>query len=55
MERHPNGLLFGLPYDDCLELFGYDGASGGEECHGWIEHLPWPEMTAEMKAEFEAA
>lgn len=54
MGRHPNGLLFGLPYDDCLELFGYDGASVGEECHGWIERLPWPEMTAEMKEEIEA-
>ena len=37
-----------------MELFGYDGASVGEECHGWIERLPMPEMTAEMKEEIEA-
>ena len=54
MGPHPNGLLFGRPYDDCMELFGHDGAKVGEECHGWIERLPMPEMSADMKEELEA-
>ena len=51
---HPNGFVFGQPYLDCLELYGFAGASLGEECHEWIERLPMPEMTADQKAEIEA-
>ena len=54
MGPHPNGLLFGRPYDDCMELFGHDGTPLGEECHEWIERLPLPEMTEDEKAELEA-
>ena len=54
MGPHPDGILFGRPYDDCMELFGHDGAKVGEECHEWIERLPVPEMTEDEKKELEA-
>ena len=55
MGPHPNGFLFGRPYDDCLELFGHDGAALGAECHEWIERLPIPGMTEDERAEIQAA
>ena len=39
---------------DCLELYGFDGDSLGDECHEWIERLPMPEMTEHEKARIEA-
>ena len=55
MGPHPHGLLFGRPYDDCMELFGHDGTPLGEECHEWIKRLPIPGMTEDEKAEIAAA
>ena len=55
MGPHPDGILFGRSYDDCMELFGHDGTPLGEECHEWIERLPIPERTEDEKAEIEAA
>ena len=55
MGPHPDGILFGRSYDECMELFGHDGAPLGEECHEWIERLPIPERTEDEKAEIEAA
>ena len=54
MGPHPNGLLFGRPYEDCVELFGHDGAKVGEECHGWIERLPMPKIPDDLREELEA-
>ena len=50
---HPNGFIFGRPYDDCMKLFGIDGTTLGEECHGWIERIPVPEMPDEIKEQME--
>lgn len=50
---HPNGFLFGRPYDDCLDLYGPDGIRVDEVCHRWIERLPTPEMSDETKKNLE--
>lgn len=46
---HPDGFLFGHPYDDCMRLYAVDGSALGEECHEWIERIPVPEPSDDMK------
>ena len=39
---HARGFAFGLPQNDCLDIFGPQGAELGTVCHDWIERLPVP-------------
>ena len=51
---HPQGFVFGLAGDDCLDLFSPLGAALGEVCHDWIERLPIPEEAEDRMAELRA-
>ncbi len=42
LSAHPQGFVFGLVGNDCLDLFGPRGVGLGEVCHDWIERLPIP-------------
>ena len=39
---HARGFVFGLPGNNCLDIFGPQGAALGAVCHDWIERLPVP-------------
>ena len=42
LAAHPQGFVFGLAGNDCLDIFSPRGAGLGEVCHDWIERLPIP-------------
>lgn len=48
---HPQGFLFGRPYDTCLNLFSSGGTPLGDVCHDWIERLPVPPMPDDIADE----
>lgn len=47
---HPQGFVFGLAGDDCLDRFSPRGAELGEVCHDWIERLPLPKAARDEMA-----
>lgn len=47
---HPQGFVFGMAADDCLDLFSPRGEELGEVCHDWIERLPVPEVVGDGMA-----
>ena len=47
---HPQGFVFGLVGDDCLDRFSPRGVELGEVCHDWIERLPVPKAVKERMA-----
>ena len=51
---HPQGFVFGLASDDCLEIFSPQGAELGEVCHDWIERLPIPKALEDQMARVRA-
>ena len=50
LSAHPQGFVFGLAGNDCLDLFSPRGAGLGEVCHDWIERLPIPKALADRMA-----
>ena len=47
---HAQGFVFGLPGNNCLDIFGPQGAELGAVCHDWIERLPVPEAVEDGMA-----
>lgn len=47
---HPRGFVFGLPANDCLDIFGPQGGELGTVCHDWIERLPIPTESEDRMA-----
>lgn len=39
---HARGFVFGMPGNNCLDVYNPQGAALGEVCHDWIERLPIP-------------
>ena len=54
MGRHPQGVLFGFPYEECLNLIDFQGNVLNDVCHDWIERLAVPEMPDDVAAEMAA-
>ena len=58
LATHPRGLVFGHPEDDCLGVFGLEGARLDSSCHARLDRVPVSTATAlaeQVRAEFEGA
>ena len=52
LSEHPLGFVFGNAQDDCLGIYGPDGAQLDRVCHEWLARMPFP---VDKRQELESA